>query len=162
LYTNCLSMEKYTGGETLGPVDVGHLYRFAVTLHEVLADPANTDRGVVFWSEADSRSENGRLNSKNVQTLTESDRSRKCSMHARMLHGTNTELAASSCASTNCADGSSMHAIQRCRIQPGRLCSHNPGCCVWSMAGQGGGSLQLKGVQSRRVSCTKIVQVEYV
>jgi hypothetical protein len=27
-----------------------------VTLHEVLADPANTDRGVVFWSEADSRS----------------------------------------------------------------------------------------------------------
>lgn len=41
-----------------GPLHIGHLYRFAVTLHEVLADPANTDRGVVFWSEADSRSEN--------------------------------------------------------------------------------------------------------
>jgi cell division cycle 14 len=39
-----------------GPLHIGHLYRFAVTLHEVLADPANTDRGVVFWSEADSRS----------------------------------------------------------------------------------------------------------
>ncbi|TID18317.1 phosphatases II [Venturia nashicola] len=39
-----------------GPLHIGHLYRFAVTLHEVLADPANTDRGVVFWSGADSRS----------------------------------------------------------------------------------------------------------
>jgi cell division cycle 14 len=39
-----------------GPLHIGHLYRFAVTLHEVLADPANADRGVVFWSEADSRS----------------------------------------------------------------------------------------------------------
>lgn len=39
-----------------GPLHIGHLYRFAVTLHEVLADPKNTDRGVVFWSDADSRS----------------------------------------------------------------------------------------------------------
>ncbi|KAF2425246.1 phosphatases II [Tothia fuscella] len=39
-----------------GPLHIGHLYRFAVTLHEVLADPRNTDRGVVFWSDADSRS----------------------------------------------------------------------------------------------------------
>ena len=40
-----------------GPLHIGHLYRFAVTLHEVLADPKNTDRFVVFWSDADSRSE---------------------------------------------------------------------------------------------------------
>lgn len=39
-----------------GPLHIGHLYRFAVQLHEVLADPDNTDRGVVFWSKADSRS----------------------------------------------------------------------------------------------------------
>jgi len=39
-----------------GPLHIGHLYRFAVQLHEVLADPANEDRGVVFWSYSDSRS----------------------------------------------------------------------------------------------------------
>jgi cell division cycle 14 len=39
-----------------GPLHIGHLYRFAVQLHEVLGDPANEERGVVFWSNADSRS----------------------------------------------------------------------------------------------------------
>lgn len=39
-----------------GPLHIGHLYRFAVQLHEVLGDPKNEDRGVVFWSNADSRS----------------------------------------------------------------------------------------------------------
>lgn len=39
-----------------GPLHIGHLYRFAVQLHEVLGDPKNEDRGVVFWSKADSRS----------------------------------------------------------------------------------------------------------
>jgi len=39
-----------------GPLHIGHLYRFAVQLHEVLADPAHEDRAVVFWSSADSRS----------------------------------------------------------------------------------------------------------
>jgi cell division cycle 14 len=39
-----------------GPLHIGHLYRFAVQLHEILGDPANADRGVVFWSKADSRS----------------------------------------------------------------------------------------------------------
>jgi cell division cycle 14 len=39
-----------------GPLHIGHLYRFAVHLHEILADPENADRGVVFWSKADSRS----------------------------------------------------------------------------------------------------------
>ncbi|KAI9830123.1 MAG: hypothetical protein M1819_005800 [Sarea resinae] len=39
-----------------GPLHIGHLYRFAVQLHDVLGDPANNDRGVVFWCNADSRS----------------------------------------------------------------------------------------------------------
>ncbi|KAF1983928.1 tyrosine-protein phosphatase CDC14 [Aulographum hederae CBS 113979] len=39
-----------------GPLHIGHLYRFAVQLHEVLADPANEDRAVVFWSDANARS----------------------------------------------------------------------------------------------------------
>lgn len=44
-----------------GPLHIGHLYRFAVQLHEVLGDPANEDRAVVFWSNADSRSKLPRL-----------------------------------------------------------------------------------------------------
>jgi cell division cycle 14 len=39
-----------------GPLHIGHLYRFAVHFHEVLGDPNNDDRPVVFWSHADSRS----------------------------------------------------------------------------------------------------------
>ena len=39
-----------------GPLHIGHLYRFAVQLHEILGDPGNADRGVVFWSNADARS----------------------------------------------------------------------------------------------------------
>ena len=39
-----------------GPLHIGHLYRFAVQFHEILGDPANGDRAVVFWSRADSRS----------------------------------------------------------------------------------------------------------
>lgn len=35
---------------------MGHLYRFAVLFHEILGDPANADRPVVFWSRADARS----------------------------------------------------------------------------------------------------------
>ena len=40
-----------------GPLHVGHLYRFAVQLHDVLGHPENENRPVVFWSSADSRSE---------------------------------------------------------------------------------------------------------
>lgn len=40
-----------------GPLHIGHLYRFAVTLHDVLGAPENENRPVVFWSSADSRSE---------------------------------------------------------------------------------------------------------
>jgi len=39
-----------------GPLHIGHLYRFAVMLHEVLGDPENEGRPVVFWCNADSRS----------------------------------------------------------------------------------------------------------
>ncbi|WPH02551.1 hypothetical protein R9X50_00541600 [Acrodontium crateriforme] len=39
-----------------GPLHIGHLYRFAVQLHEVLGHPDNENRPVVFWSGADSRS----------------------------------------------------------------------------------------------------------
>ncbi|KAI7312206.1 phosphatases II, partial [Hortaea werneckii] len=39
-----------------GPLHVGHLYRFAVQLHDVLGHPDNDGRPVVFWSSADSRS----------------------------------------------------------------------------------------------------------
>ncbi|KAK5116985.1 hypothetical protein LTR62_006706 [Meristemomyces frigidus] len=39
-----------------GPLHVGHLYRFAVLLHDVLGHPENETRSVVFWSHPDSRS----------------------------------------------------------------------------------------------------------
>ncbi|SMQ46166.1 unnamed protein product [Zymoseptoria tritici ST99CH_3D1] len=39
-----------------GPLHIGHLYRFAVQLHEVLGHPDNENKPVVFWSHADSRS----------------------------------------------------------------------------------------------------------
>ncbi|EME87342.1 uncharacterized protein MYCFIDRAFT_47800 [Pseudocercospora fijiensis CIRAD86] len=39
-----------------GPLHVGHLYRFAVQLHDVLGHPDNENRAVVFWSHADARS----------------------------------------------------------------------------------------------------------
>jgi cell division cycle 14 len=39
-----------------GPLHIGHLYRFAVLFHDILGDPANNDRAVVFWSKGDSRS----------------------------------------------------------------------------------------------------------
>lgn len=39
-----------------GPLHVGHLYRFAVQLHDVLGHPENENRAVVFWSHPDSRS----------------------------------------------------------------------------------------------------------
>jgi hypothetical protein len=39
-----------------GPLHVGHLYRFAVALHEVLGQQDTDNRPVVFWSHADSRS----------------------------------------------------------------------------------------------------------
>lgn len=39
-----------------GPLHIGHLYRFAVQFHEILGDPSNGDRAVVFYSKTDSRS----------------------------------------------------------------------------------------------------------
>ena len=40
-----------------GPLHCGHLYRFAVQLHDVLGHPENENRAVVLWSSPDSRSE---------------------------------------------------------------------------------------------------------
>lgn len=39
-----------------GPLHIGHLYRFAVQFHDILSDPENKGRPVVFWSKADARS----------------------------------------------------------------------------------------------------------
>ncbi|OAA73251.1 tyrosine-protein phosphatase CDC14 [Cordyceps fumosorosea ARSEF 2679] len=39
-----------------GPLHIGHLYRFAIRFHEILAAKENKDRPVVFWSAADPRS----------------------------------------------------------------------------------------------------------
>lgn len=39
-----------------GPLHIGHLYRFAVYLHDILGAPENKDKPVVFWSKADARS----------------------------------------------------------------------------------------------------------
>ena len=39
-----------------GPLHIGHLYRFALYFHDVLAAPENKDRPIVFWSAADPRS----------------------------------------------------------------------------------------------------------
>lgn len=39
-----------------GPLHIGHLYRFAVQFHEILGDPVNSERAVVFWSRPDSKS----------------------------------------------------------------------------------------------------------
>lgn len=39
-----------------GPLHIGHLYRFAVQLHDVLGQQEGENRPVVFWSTADSRS----------------------------------------------------------------------------------------------------------
>lgn len=40
-----------------GPLHIGHLYRFAVQFHDILAAPENKNKPVVFWSKADARSE---------------------------------------------------------------------------------------------------------
>lgn len=38
-----------------GPMNIGHLYRFAVIFHEILNDPENSNKAVVFYSSASSR-----------------------------------------------------------------------------------------------------------
>ena len=40
-----------------GPLHIGHLYRFAVQLHEILGHHEHVNSPVVFWSNADPRSE---------------------------------------------------------------------------------------------------------
>lgn len=38
-----------------GPMNIGHLYRFAVIFHEILNDPENANKAVVFYSSASTR-----------------------------------------------------------------------------------------------------------
>lgn len=38
-----------------GPMNIGHLYRFAVIFHEILNDPENASKAVIFYSSASSR-----------------------------------------------------------------------------------------------------------
>ncbi|CCF55530.1 hypothetical protein KAFR_0A00920 [Kazachstania africana CBS 2517] len=38
-----------------GPMNIGHLYRFAVIFHEILNDSDNSNKAVVFYSSASSR-----------------------------------------------------------------------------------------------------------
>lgn len=38
-----------------GPMNIGHLYRFAVIFHEILNDPDNVNKAVIFYSSASSR-----------------------------------------------------------------------------------------------------------
>ncbi|CCD23496.1 phosphoprotein phosphatase CDC14 NDAI_0B04610 [Naumovozyma dairenensis CBS 421] len=38
-----------------GPMNIGHLYRFAVILHEILNDPINSKKSVVFYSSTFTR-----------------------------------------------------------------------------------------------------------
>jgi cell division cycle 14 len=39
-----------------GPLHIGHLYRFALYFHDILAAKENKDRPIVFWSRADPKS----------------------------------------------------------------------------------------------------------
>ncbi|CAI4439802.1 AMM_1a_G0017130.mRNA.1.CDS.1 [Saccharomyces cerevisiae] len=38
-----------------GPMNIGHLYRFAVIFHEILNDPENANKAVAFYSSASTR-----------------------------------------------------------------------------------------------------------
>lgn len=38
-----------------GPMNIGHLYRFAVIFHEILNDPDNVNKSVVFYSSTSTR-----------------------------------------------------------------------------------------------------------
>ncbi|ORY76385.1 dual specificity protein phosphatase [Protomyces lactucae-debilis] len=39
-----------------GPLHIGHLYRFAIILHEILSDPDMSAKPIVFYSRTDARS----------------------------------------------------------------------------------------------------------
>lgn len=36
-----------------GPLHIGHLYKFAITFHDILGAPKHENRVVVFWSRPD-------------------------------------------------------------------------------------------------------------
>jgi cell division cycle 14 len=49
-----------------GPFHIGHLYRFAVYLHDILGAAENKERPVVFWSKADARSMSPNITSRRI------------------------------------------------------------------------------------------------
>ena len=85
-----------------GPLHIGHLYRFAVQLHDILGDPLNEGRGVVFWSKADSRSKRP-LGLPDI-TAHLVVRSSQRSVSAGLLHGPHSVLATPSSAGPHRSD----------------------------------------------------------
>jgi len=96
-----------------GPLHIGHLYRFAVHLHEVLAQPDNEGRPVVFWSHADSKSVFC-LAIRRQSSTNKISRPRERSMHSCLLHGLNPIMAPTSGIGSNCADRPAIDAVPRC------------------------------------------------
>lgn len=94
-----------------GPLHIGHLYRFAVMLHEVLGDSDNENRPVVFWSNADSRSKPDNMCQYVGTSLTRLFRSRQLGMHSGLLHDSDPKLAPTSCFGSHRSNGSSVHAF---------------------------------------------------
>jgi len=86
-----------------GPLHIGHLYRFAVQFHDILGAPENKDKPVVFWSKADARSKFF-TDALKIWKLMRQNRSSKCCLYSRILHGSYPVMGATSCA---CADSTS-------------------------------------------------------
>ena len=86
-----------------GPLHIGHLYRFAVHLHEVLAQPDNEGRPVVFWSHADSKSAFF-ISSRSYSSANLLPRPGERSMYPCLLHGLDPIMASTSGIGTNCTD----------------------------------------------------------
>ena len=101
-----------------GPFHIGHLYRFAVYLHDILGAPENQDRPVVFWSKADARSEKFIYNLETFSELTNTvcSRSGQRRLYTCLLYGFDTILATSPRTCANCTSRPTAHAIQRCRV----------------------------------------------
>lgn len=126
-----------------GPLHVGHLYRFAVQLHEVLGDAENEGRALVFWSHADSRSKSPRLECEEVPYSYARRSSKRC-VRISMLYGPYSILATSPGTRADRSNGPTPYAFPRRWLQPGGLHSHRPGCCLRSMEGEGGRTLRIE------------------
>lgn len=124
-----------------GPFHIGHLYRFAVYLHDVLGAPENQNRPVVFWSKADSRSKGFPYPAYVFIANCENVRSRQCCLHSGLLHGFDPVLATTSSSCANRSSRPPTYAFPRRRILPSGLWNYDSGCSLWYMEGKGGGRL---------------------